>query len=165
MAFNPWPPVIVGTWLTCPPSIMVAIVSSTLLVANSHFICSSQTAVSFCCEGDRVEPGVGTATSFLCSFLFISVCPQYDSRLRVNLRAFFHKLLRLFFHPFLQRLFFGDALFGGVFADVFGDLHRTEVRAAHGAEVCGLGTVLRIRRSIHFPQVADLRYRHCNRAP
>ena len=31
------------------------------------------------------------------------------------------------FHPFLQRLFLGDALFGGVFADVFGDLHRAEV--------------------------------------
>jgi hypothetical protein len=29
-------------------------------------------------------------------------------------------------------------LFGGVFADVFGDFHRAEVRAAHGAEVRGL---------------------------
>ncbi len=45
--------------------------------------------------------------------------------------------------PFFERLFLGDALFGGVFADVFGDLHRAEVRAAHGAEVGGLGAVLR----------------------
>jgi hypothetical protein len=37
-------------------------------------------------------------------------------RLRVNLRAFLHKFLRLGFHPLLQRLFLGDALFGGVFA-------------------------------------------------
>src|ERR1035441_1000150 len=39
-------------------------------------------------------------------------------RLRVNLRPLLHKLLRLFFHPLLQRLFLSDALFGGVFADV-----------------------------------------------
>jgi len=34
-------------------------------------------------------------------------------------------------------------LFGGVFADVFGDLHRAKVRAAHGAEVRGLCAFLR----------------------
>ena len=34
-------------------------------------------------------------------------------------------------------------MFGGVFAHVFGDLHRAEVGAAHGAEVGALGSVLR----------------------
>ena len=34
-------------------------------------------------------------------------------------------------------------MFGGVFANVFGDFHRTKVRAAHGAEVRGLGAFLR----------------------
>jgi hypothetical protein len=42
-------------------------------------------------------------------------------------------------HALLQRLFLGDALFGGVFADVFGDLHRAEMRTAHRAEVRGSG--------------------------
>ena len=31
------------------------------------------------------------------------------SRLRVNLRAFFHELFRLRFHPLLQRLLLGEA--------------------------------------------------------
>ena len=33
-------------------------------------------------------------------------------------------------------------MLGGVLADVFADLHRAEVRAAHGAEMGGFGTVL-----------------------
>ena len=33
-------------------------------------------------------------------------------------------------------------MFGGVFADVLGDFHRAEVRAAHGAEVGGFRAVL-----------------------
>ncbi len=61
-----------------------------------------------------------------------------NSHLRVNLRAFFHELLGLLFHPLLQRLFLGDALFGGVFADVFGDFHRAEVRAALGTSAFAL---------------------------
>src|SRR5919108_6416702 len=58
--------------------------------------------------------------------------PTYQfrrSHLRVNLRTFLHKLLRLGFHTAFEDFFLGDALFGGVFADVFGDLHRAEVRA------------------------------------
>jgi len=43
----------------------------------------------------------------------------------------------------LERLFVGDALFGGVFADILSDFHRAEVRAAHGAEVRGLCAFLR----------------------
>ena len=83
-----------------------------------------------------------------------------NSRLRVNLRAFFHKLLRLGFHALLERLFLGDALFGGVFADVFGDLHRAEMRAAHGAEVegvCGEGRG-GLREGVKFPcwTISDL---------
>ena len=91
-------------------------------------------------------------------------------RLRVNLRAFFDELLGFFFHAFVERLFFGDLLLGGVFPDVFGDVdgaaaperrpagnaarclswrarlrapaHRAEMRAAHGAEVGALGAFL-----------------------
>ncbi len=60
------------------------------------------------------------------------------SRLRVNLGTLLDELTGLFFHALLQGLLLGDALLGGVFADVFGDLHRAEVRTAHGTEVRGL---------------------------
>jgi hypothetical protein len=46
-----------------------------------------------------------------------------DSSLRVNLVSLLRELLRLGFHTFLERLVTGDALFNGVFADVFGDFH------------------------------------------
>ena len=45
--------------------------------------------------------------------------------------------------------FFGDALLS-VFANVLGDLHRAEMRAAHGAEMRGLGAVLRQRFVVEF---------------
>src|ERR1035441_9984695 len=64
-------------------------------------------------------------------------------RFGVNLRAFFYKLAGLFLHPLLEGLLVADALFGGVFADIFGDLHRAEVRAAHGAEMGQLRALLR----------------------
>ena len=65
------------------------------------------------------------------------------SHLRVNLRALLDELLRLLFHALLQRRLLGEALFGGVFADVLGDFHRAEVRAAHAAEMGGFGAFLR----------------------
>jgi hypothetical protein len=34
-----------------------------------------------------------------------------------------HKVLQLGFHAFLEGFLFGNALFGGVFADASGDLH------------------------------------------
>jgi hypothetical protein len=52
------------------------------------------------------------------------------SRLRVSLRALFHELLRFFYHVAFERIFRGDALFSGVFADVFGDSHRAKMRAS-----------------------------------
>ena len=67
---------------------------------------------------------------------------SWDLSLRVNLRASLHELLALLLHPTLERFFFGDGLFGGVFADVFRDFHGAEVGAAHGAEVGALGSVL-----------------------
>lgn len=42
---------------------------------------------------------------------------------RVNLVSLLGELTGFFFHSLLQSFLFGDALFGGVFADVFGDLH------------------------------------------
>jgi hypothetical protein len=70
----------------------------------------------------------------LCAFALKRI-----SRLRVKFVSIFSKLFGFFLHALLQRLFLGDALFGGVFADVFGDLHRAEMRTAHRAEVRGSG--------------------------
>ena len=64
-------------------------------------------------------------------------------RLRVNLRALIHKLLRLRLHPAFERVLLAHALFGGVFADVLGDFHRAEMRAAHGTKMGALGAFLR----------------------
>src|SRR5213593_1843527 len=41
----------------------------------------------------------------------------------LHLRALFLKLLRRRFYALFRWLLFGHSLFGGVFADVFGDLH------------------------------------------
>ena len=58
-------------------------------------------------------------------------------------RRLFDELAGFFFHAFFEGLLFGEALLGGVFADILGDFHRAEVRAAHGAEVGGFRAVLR----------------------
>src|SRR4051794_32781030 len=52
----------------------------------------------------------------------------------IQLTAFLDELLRLLFHPLF-----------GVVAHVLRDLHRAEVRPAHGAEVRGLGPLGRQR--------------------
>ncbi len=105
-----------------------------LAAAASHSRKSSENStrlgIRTCCGWSATQPRSGASR---------------ESRLRVNLRALLYELLRLFFHALLQRLFLGEALFGGVFADVFGDLYRAEVRAAHGAEVRGLCAFLRQR--------------------
>src|ERR1035438_1081709 len=41
---------------------------------------------------------------------------RHDLCFHVYFCTLFDKFARLFFHPLLQRLFLGDALFGGVFA-------------------------------------------------
>lgn len=48
-------------------------------------------------------------------------------RLCVKLTALLRELPGLLFHSLFQRLFFGDALFGGVFAHVFRDCHAARV--------------------------------------
>src|SRR5882762_717345 len=68
----------------------------------------------------------------------------------VNLSAFLYKLLRFFFHAALERFLFFHALLGGIFSDVFGDFHRTEVRTAHAAEVSELSAFLRQRLVVIF---------------
>src|SRR2546426_7937527 len=60
----------------------------------------------------------------------------------IDLSAARDKLLRLLLHPLLQRLLLGQPLFGGEFSDVFRDLHRAEMRAAHAAEMGALGSFL-----------------------
>ena len=57
----------------------------------------------------------------------------------VNLRALFHELDRLRFHALLQRLDIRYPLLRRIFTDVLGDLHRTEVRTAHRAEMRDFG--------------------------
>ena len=48
----------------------------------------------------------------------------------------------LFFEADAEGLVFGEAFFGGVFADVFGDFHGAKMGAAHGAEMGGFGAFL-----------------------
>src|SRR6185437_5890365 len=67
------------------------------------------------------------------------------SPLRVNLRALFHELLRLHFHPLFQRFFLSDALLRRVFPHVLRYLHAAKVWPAHGTEVRRLRSFLRQR--------------------
>src|SRR5258706_8048474 len=64
------------------------------------------------------------------------------SGLLVDLRALLHKLHRLRLHPLRKRFLVAHAVLRGVVAHVLRDLHRAEVRAAHGAEVRELGAFL-----------------------
>src|SRR5437764_1906034 len=60
----------------------------------------------------------------------------------VDLCAGGPKLLRLFVHAYSDRVVLADVVRFGVGADVLGDLHAAEVRAAHRTEVrglCGIG--------------------------
>ncbi len=52
---------------------------------------------------------------------------------RVKRATFPGEVAGFFYHALLQRSFLAHAVFGGVFADVFGDLHRAKVRTAHRA--------------------------------
>ena len=65
------------------------------------------------------------------------------SSLLINLRPLLHEFHRLGFHAFLQGLLFRKFLAGGVVPDFLRDLHRAEMRAAHGTEVRELGAFLR----------------------
>ena len=80
----------------------------------------------------RVALGPGLISS---TPLGLSICCFADLSLRVNLSPFFHKLFRLFIHAAFEGFFFADTLLGGIFADVFGNLHRAKMRAAHRAEM------------------------------
>jgi len=51
----------------------------------------------------------------------------------VTFAAFLDELFRFLFQANLQRLVFGNLLFCGKLADVLGNPHGTEMRAAHGA--------------------------------
>src|SRR5262249_7726992 len=60
-------------------------------------------------------------------------------RLRVNFRAFFHKLFCFFLEPDFECDFFSDPLRRCEFPNIFGDFHRAKVRTTHAAEMCALG--------------------------
>src|SRR5712691_11793262 len=71
---------------------------------------------------------------------------QATSGATVDLAAALPELLRLLLEPLHERCgLLGDAVAGGVVAHVLGDLHRAEVRPAHGAEVGELGALGRQR--------------------
>src|SRR5574343_458610 len=65
-----------------------------------------------------------------------------NSNLAVNLRPRLDEFDGLGFHALLQRRCLVDALLRREFTNVLGNLHRAEVRTAHGAEVGDLGRLL-----------------------
>src|ERR1051326_1694715 len=68
-----------------------------------------------------------------------------QSCLGVDFRTFLNKFSSFLFHAGLVRLFLSNSLFRRILPDVLCDLHRAEMRAAHGTEVRGLGAFLRKR--------------------
>ena len=61
----------------------------------------------------------------------------------VNFGALVFEGLGHFGHAFIERLLFVDTQLGGIVAHVLGDLHRTELRSAHGTEMRHLVTLRR----------------------
>jgi hypothetical protein len=94
----------------------------------SHMTCDRPLHVS---PDRRAFAGArrGHCSRVACSFL----------RTLVDLSALFHELDRLRFHALLQRLDVRYPLLRRIFTNVLGDLHRTEVRAAHRAEMRDFG--------------------------
>ena len=70
---------------------------------------------------------------------------------RVDLASTVLELAGLLLEPLLQRRGLGNSLLGGVPANVLGNFHGAEVRAAHAAEVCALGAFLGERLVVEFP--------------
>ena len=90
-----------------------------------------------------------------------------DFRLLVDFAPALHKFHSFGLHAFSRGLGLGDAPGGGVVADVLGDLHGTEVRTAHGAEVGDLtiqlgrvssleGRLVRIEAQVELVVPAEL---------
>src|SRR5262249_26832082 len=75
---------------------------------------------------------------------------------RVELAALAHELDRLFLHPLLQRGLRVDAELARVVAHVLGDLHRTEVRPAHRAEVRQLRALLGQRLVVELARLVGI---------
>src|SRR5579875_798443 len=69
----------------------------------------------------------------------------------IDVATGFAELARLFFHALGQRLGLADTVCACVVAHVLGDLHRTEFRAAHRAEMRALVGVLRQGLVVEFP--------------
>src|SRR6187549_3627919 len=59
---------------------------------------------------------------------------ERPSRPPVDLRARLDEFDRLRLHPLRERVAFVQSLLRGVLADILRDLHRAEVRTAHGTE-------------------------------
>jgi hypothetical protein len=77
-----------------------------------------------------------------------------NSRLRAKLRAFSHEFLRLRLHAALEGFVFAHALFGGVWAEVFGDSHGASAfaeassRKASAVEFMSWRRFVRLSRQI-----------------
>src|SRR5690606_13575532 len=69
-------------------------------------------------------------------------------RSAVQLGALVAELARLLLEAHVERLARADVARGRELADLLGDLHRAEARAAHRAEVRGLGRLLRQGRVV-----------------
>ena len=63
--------------------------------------------------------------------------------IHVDLRSSLGELAGFLSHADFERVLFRQLLFGGELSNIFGYLHRAEVRATHGTEVCSLGAFLR----------------------
>src|SRR5437899_2615149 len=116
----------------------------------------------------------GAVHLFLCA-MWIPSCrgtarraPTSESPLLINLQPRLLELFRLLLHADLEGGPLVHRLLLGVLADILGDLHRAEMRAAHGAEVRrlrrflgerliveGLGR-LRVEREIELVLPAEL---------
>src|SRR5450830_2121031 len=88
----------------------------------------------------RVCPGGTWCGAPFKSISIIATPP--DSDLAIQLGAILDEFNGFHFHAFFQRRIVRDADAGRVFAHFLGDLHRTEMGAAHGAEMRHLGGIL-----------------------
>src|SRR6478736_1006132 len=74
----------------------------------------------------------------------------------VDLRARLDEFDRLRLHPLRKRVAFVQSLLRRVLADILRDLHRAEMRTAHGAEVRELRAVLRQCLVVEFARLVGI---------
>src|SRR5439155_2989119 len=77
------------------------------------------------------------------SLVVLMLCRTSPSRFGIHFGALLDEFAGFFFQALGNCLLFGQPLFGSIFADVLGDLHAAEMRAAHAAKMSELGAFLR----------------------